>query len=67
MEWAEVILSLIQSLGNTSNYHNGSYDNAFLRSIAHKVISDVLKNKHTEDLDNKVSPFSIQSNYFGSK
>lgn len=67
MEWAEVIMSLIQSLSRTSNYHNGSSDDAFLASLAKKVAADFMTNKQSQELQDKVSPYSIQSNYFGSR
>lgn len=65
MEWSSVIMSLIQSLYRTPNRHDSS-QNAFLASIANKVMSDSLKNRHTQELDDKVSPFSVKSSYFGS-
>lgn len=65
MEWNNVIMSLIQSLYHTSNKHDSS-QNAFLASIANKVMSDSLKNEHTQALDDKVSPFSVKSSYFGT-
>lgn len=65
MEWSNVILSLLQSLYRTPNRHDSAQD-TFYASIAHKVMSDALKNQHTAQLDSKVSPFSIKSSYFNS-
>lgn len=65
MEWSNVIMSLIHSLYNTSNRHDSS-QNTFLASIANKVMSDSLKNQHTQALDDEVSPFSVKSSYFGT-